>query len=89
MSGGHWGYMGDRLEYHIQHAIADKELWSLIQVLEHELDWGWSGDSCRDCAIQRTGYAISAFFDEQCVNATKAMAIARDSHQHRCVKCTR
>ena len=78
MSGGRWNYMSEKLE---AAARANGEVWRLMAALEHELDWGLSGDTCADCAKRRTVCALVAFFDCDCEDATAAIALARDGRQ--------
>ena len=85
MSGGHWDYMGRQLE---ERAVSAGEVWKLMAVLEHELDWGLSADTCAQCARNRMAPALEAFFDSRCEDASTAMAIARDGYQNLCVKCS-
>lgn len=84
MSGGHWDYLSFKLE---ERARPAGEVWRLLAALEHELDWGLSGDSCVACARNRMGPALEAFFDAGCNDASTAIAVARDSRQHRCQRC--
>lgn len=84
MSGGHWGYMGLKLE---EHGQASREVWRLMEALEHELDWGICGDGCSKCAQLRAGSALEAFFDAGCTDASMAISIARDTDQFLCRDC--
>jgi len=78
MSGGRWNYMSEKLE---EYAKSNGEVWRLMAALEHELDWGLSGDTCVDCAKTRCACALVAFFDANCEDATPAIALARDGRQ--------
>ena len=84
MSGGHWNYMSSRLE---ETAKSSGEVWRLLAIIEHELDWGYCNDTCLSCAEKRCIKAIAAFFDSQCDNASIAMSIAKDREQNCCIKC--
>lgn len=60
MSGGAWGYLSHKLE-----ESGDK-LSNTIRFMadiEHELDWGVSGDSCEECAKLRVIAALYKFFE--------------------------
>ena len=86
MSGGHWDYMQE----HIQEAShISGEALRLLAVIEHELDWGHSGDSCLECARLRCVAAIEAFFDARLQNADACIALARDRLQNQCGTCLR
>jgi hypothetical protein len=37
MSGGHWNYLGFKLEERADYA---GNVWKLLGAIEHELDWG-------------------------------------------------
>mgnify|MGYP001618446931 CR=1 FL=1 len=84
MSGGHWDYMSQRL---VDRAVESSEVWLLMAALEHELDWGLSRDTCPECAKCRAAAALIAFFDHNCSDATRAIAIARDYKQNLCAEC--
>jgi hypothetical protein len=84
MSGGHWQYQSFKLEERSQSA---GEVWRLLAVLEHELDWGICGDTCLKCAKKRCAEALVGFFDTYCENATSAIALARDGQQNLCNEC--
>lgn len=84
MSGGHWNYMSNSLE---ELGEKNKEVWRLLSVIEHELDWGICHDTCYECAKNRVVPAIEAFFDESCRDATKAVALMRDREQFKCERC--
>ena len=60
MSGGHWGYLSLNLA-ETESRVA--ELMRLLSKIEHELDWGISGDACRECAELHVAPAIEALFD--------------------------
>ncbi len=84
VSGGHWNYLGRRLE---ENAKSGGEMFRLLGALEHELDWGLCGDTCYACAANRMAPALCAFFDGGCDDATLAIAVARDHRQHMCADC--
>lgn len=84
MSGGNWNYMGREFNENFQKTA---ELWRLMAVIEHELDWGVCGDTCPGCARARLAPAIEMFFDTRCSDATVAIALMRDHEQNKCAKC--
>lgn len=84
MSGGHWDYMSYKLE---DRARVAGPVWRLLAEFEHALDWGYSGDTCLDCAERRVSKALAAFFDDSCEDISKALAVARDSRQNLCPAC--
>ena len=86
MSGGRWDY-GRNFEDNEEAILRINASNLLLKALEHELDWGLSGDTCRDCARLRAVAALEQFFDDRASNAEAATAIARDSKQNRCPKC--
>ena len=74
--------MSSKLE---ERAKYSGEVWRLMAILEHELDWGICGDTVSACAQNaRVAKAIEAFFDAYCDDATVAIAIARDRLQNLC-----
>lgn len=81
MSGGHWNYMADELQ---ERGEGIANLYRLIAVFEHELDWGICHDTCLDCAKKRVAEALIIYFDG---NIPAAIALARDSDQNRCQRC--
>jgi polyferredoxin len=86
MSGGRWDY-GRYFEDN-NDALGRLTAGNLVlQAIEHELDWGLSGDTCRECAKLRAVAALEQFFDDRGSNAEAAVAIARDHKQNRCAKC--
>ena len=86
MSGGHWNYMGRDFA---DKAKQTSELWRLMETIEHELDWGICCDDCINCARNRLGPAIEAFFDSGCSDATVAIALMRDRQQFQCARHTK
>ena len=69
-------------------ALKTRELWRLMSAVEHELDWGICCDSCLECARKRVAIAIEEFFDRGCLDATTAVALARDREQNQCADCS-
>lgn len=59
MSGGHWGYQSYKMEEEADHI---HEALLLLAKIEHELDRGYAGDTCSDCAERRTLAALSEYF---------------------------
>jgi len=84
VSGGHWNYMGRDFSDNFKKTA---ELWRLMEVIEHELDWGICSDTCPRCARIRVAPAIESFFDAGCEDATIAIALMRDREQNRCTRC--
>lgn len=60
MSGGAWGYQQYRLEELAERVAASI---GVLAVVEHELDWGVSADTCLDCARVRVARALEEFFE--------------------------
>ena len=81
MSGGHWDYQSDDL-LAIGQNVA--ELYQLISVIEHELDWGICGDTCLACTKLRVPEALIVYFDG---DVDAAVAVARDNKQNQCPRC--
>lgn len=86
MSGGHWDYLGFKLETKERYG---GRVWHLLAQFEHELDWGYSGDTCLTCAERRVAKALAAYFDTACEDIGTALALARDGLQNRCDECNR
>jgi len=84
MSGGHWDYLSYKLE---ERGAGQEEVWNLLAVIEHEMDWGLSGDTCRKCAYIRVPLALEAFFDTGATDAKTAISIMRDREQYLCPDC--
>lgn len=86
MSGGRWNYMSGMIGNTGDHL---REVFRFLAVVEHELDWGISCDTCLACAKKRLGEAMIYFFDayqyESKVDA--AIAVMRDNQQNLCDKC--
>lgn len=87
MSGGHWDYLSHKLIDRAEELGHAKEAFYLLAAIEHELDWGLSCDTCRECAKLRTVAALIQFFNDSAYKADAAMAIARDHKQNMCSKC--
>lgn len=86
MSGGKWNYMSARIE---QTGKELRDIFKFLAVVETELDWGASGDTCLNCAKKRLGEAMMCFFDAMQLGAEMNIAIAvmRDNKQNLCDKC--
>lgn len=84
MSGGAWEYQQFRIEEEAQRLAATLRL---LAEIEHELDWGVSGDTCHKCARIRVGAALEQFFEKQREDASTALAILRDHQQNKCFQC--
>lgn len=87
MSGGMWNYLSNTLEDRADELRYAGEAFKLLAIIEHELDWGASADTCYDCAKLRVIAALETFFNDHATNAMAAAAVARDDHQNRCPKC--
>lgn len=80
MSGGHWDYLQFRLDEAADMHMPAACLQVLGQV-EHELDWGHSGDTCLPCARLRVIAGLETFFDGGAADARAAIAVLRDRQQ--------
>lgn len=87
MSGGHWDYLGFKLEDYANCSFSIHSVFRFLAACEHELDWGISGDDCRECAVIRVGEAMIRFFDEHCIDETAALAVVRDRDHYLCRGC--
>ena len=81
MSGGHWGY---RTQEFLEMGQNVAELYQVISMIEHELDWGISGDTCFDCAKLRVVEALLDYFDGEVATAI-IVGSAREHNQ--CPRC--
>lgn len=71
MSGGHWNYEEhQRREWFTQAS----DLLALFPDLEHELDWGLSGDTCIDCARVTVARVIEVYLDTKDLHVAQAAA---------------
>ena len=86
MSGGRWDY-GQKFDENGDVLTRLNGQNDLLKAIEHELDWGLCGDTCRDCSRLRAVAALETFFDDRC-HAEAACAVARDHEQNLCPKCT-
>lgn len=84
MSGGNWDYLQYKLMERANYSLAD--VWTLLGALEHELDWGISGDTCYECAKIRTINALEAYFDTQARSIENAIRLLR-SYEPECTRC--
>jgi len=76
MSGGAWGYLGFKLEDSRDKVAATLDL---MVHMEHELDWGVSGDTCQKCAELRVIGALYKFFEDG-ANYTKEVRTILTEH---------
>lgn len=90
MSGGHWGYLQQKFEeaaeppgYLVSGSLR------LLGQIEHELDWGYSCDTCLGCARLRVLAALDTFFDFNGNAPQAAMSVARNREivENFCDKC--
>lgn len=88
MSGGMWNYLSQELDARADDLLAAAQGMMLLAVIEHELDWGISGDTCHECAKLRAVAALEQFFSDNANDASAAMALARDGKQNLCPGCT-
>lgn len=83
MSGGHWDYLGFKLEERSTYA---GDVWKLLAAIERELDYGISGDTCYECAKVRVIRGIEAYFDIEATNSETAIRLVR-SVEPECENC--
>ncbi len=86
MSGGRWDYLQFKLNERADDLRRAATALDMLAAIEHEMDWGASGDTCYACAQARVIAALEAFFDANGSDAMAAMAIARDGKQNLCQK---
>lgn len=84
MSGGHWGYLGYRLDESVDRVVEGTRF--LVQA-EHEMDWGISGDTCYECAKLRTVAALEALFDKWNGDDVNPLDVLADRDKHLCPRC--
>ena len=89
MSGGAWDYLGRRFEEWGEGLDRIRPMLEVVVAIEHELDWGASGDTCLPCARRRVIAALVAFFDDRGSTAERAVAVARDDLQNQCPECVK
>jgi hypothetical protein len=78
VSGGAWGY----LQYHLEEeGRRHAAIVAVLAQIEHELDWGASGDTCHDCARVRVCAALEEFFEKGCNEADAALAILESGYK--------
>lgn len=87
MSGGAWDYLSYKLEEMAENAQRYLGALRLLAAIEHEMDWGISGDTCYECAKLRVIAALETFFDGGAQDDGPAVAVARDGKQNLCPKC--
>lgn len=87
MSGGHWNYLASEFE---ERATFTSDCLRVLGAIEHELDWAISGDTCMDCAKERTIAGLLAFFDQQANNDTEdPLMVLRNRSENRCERCAK
>lgn len=84
MSGGNWNYLSYKIEERIGQPL--DEVWRLLAAIEHELDWGISGDTCYECAKIRTIKALEAYFDTDATSVENSLHILHET-QPECAEC--
>lgn len=77
MSGGHWGYLQNRFDEAADRPDLARSSLRLLGQIEHELDWGHSGDTCLECARLRVMAALEQFYDDSGCEVG-ALAVLRD-----------
>lgn len=89
MSGGAWGYLSHKFEEAADRPTMSTETMRLMAVIEHELDWGVSGDTCHACANKRVLAALPQFFEDGGNYADPAIHILRDRDNldNMCLSC--
>ena len=75
MSGGRWDY-GQALEDNEEALSRLTEMNAVMRAIEHEMDWGICGDTCRECSKLRALAALEQFFDDCCGNMEATVATA-------------
>lgn len=83
MSGGHWNYLGHKLQDRAEYA---GNVWGLLGAIEHELDYGISCDTCYECANIRVINALEAYFDTEATSVDNSLRLIRSSESE-CAKC--
>lgn len=81
MSGGHWNYLG----YRIEERASYNNVWRLIAYIEHTLDRGICHDDCNDCAERNVIEALKTYFDHNAESVEEALAELRVFK--RCERC--
>src|SRR5574343_1483966 len=82
MSGGHWDY---KEHDHREQAEVFSDWLHLLPEVEHDLDWGISGDSCLTCAYVFVGRAVEFVLDGQGAMAREFLRVAPAI----CARCSR
>jgi len=85
MSGGRWDY-GRALEDNQDALRRMTAMNEVMAAIEHEMDWGVSCDTCKECSRLRALAALEQFFDDCFSQSEAAVAIARDHEQNVCPK---
>jgi hypothetical protein len=83
MSGGHWNYLGFKLEERADYA---GNVWKLLGAIEHELDYGICCDICYECAKVRVINALESYFDTNAHVIETGIRLLRSSEPE-CDKC--
>ena len=87
MSGGAWNYQQFPLE-DLANDVAG--IVQLLALIEHELDWGVSGDNCRECAERRVIAGLIRYFETRSGGDEKPRPIdvlTIDHGDTRCPRC--
>ena len=92
MSGGAWGYLSQELQDLAEHENeGQRRINACLLVMagiEHQLDWGVSGDTCKECAEKRVIAALYALFDDMALDASRALEILPiRSPKYQCQRC--
>lgn len=87
MSGGMWDYLSFQLQERAEITRMAANALDFLAALEHEMDWGASGDTCYACACNRVVEALREYFNCEGRNIDTACALARDDEQNRCETC--
>lgn len=87
MSGGHWNYSNyfDDVEEQLKRAL---KCMQFLKAAKHELDFGYCSDTCLDCARLRVIAGLGVLFDNNYYTSQNAIAVARDTQQNQCPKCS-
>lgn len=83
MSGGAWGYLSYKLD---EYSDRVSDVMEFVSLVEHELDWGVSGDTCQACAEKRVMAAIYQFFEDRAyfTDEVKETLVNHDNEETMC-----
>jgi hypothetical protein len=85
VSGGAWGYQSWKLK-ELGEELA--ELLDVVGQVEHELDWGVCGDTCRACARLRVAVALEQYFAKRVgENDVDPIEVLEDRDRNQCDRC--